>query len=130
MAARKLSRPNRTERTSKTRERLRAPAAPTRKVKRSVAGQMLDAQRTMWKTGVSVWSRGSKLTMAPEAAETITKTLQLGLKKLEDVFDQRVLDSLVRNSMPTPSELRALLNRVATLEALVSQMAQRRGKTS
>jgi hypothetical protein len=30
--------------------------------------------------------------------------------------------------MPTPSEIRALLDRVAKLEVLVSHMAQRRGK--
>lgn len=96
--------------------------------KRGVAEQMLDVQRTMWKTGVSVLSHGSKLTMAPVAAEKITKTLQVGMKKLEDVFDQRVLDSLARNSMPTPREVRALQDRVAKLEVLVSRLVSRRGK--
>lgn len=128
MAVRKLPRANRAEPIPKSRKRSKAPAMPTTKEKRGVAGQMLDAQRTMWKTGVSVLSHGRKLTMAPVAADTITKTFQAGLQKLEDVFDQRVFDSLARNSMPTPSELRALLDRVAALESLVSQMPRPRGK--
>ena len=68
------------------------------------------------------------MTLAPAAADNITKSLQVGLKKLEDVFDQRVLDSLTRNSMPAPGEIRALIERVAELEVLVSHMAQRRGE--
>jgi hypothetical protein len=131
MVAKKRLTQNRAKRPLKT--KAATPAAPATqdlkpKSKRGLAGQMLDVQRTMWKTGVSVLTRGSKLTLAPVAADKITKSLQVGMKKLEDVFDQRVLDSLTRNSMPTPSEIRALLDRVAKLEVLVSRMAQRRGK--
>jgi hypothetical protein len=130
MVAKKLLKKNRGKLPLKTSA---TPLSPTTqelkpKSKRGLAGQMLDVQRTMWKTGVSVLSRGSKLTLAPVAADKITHSLQVGLKKLEDVFDERVLDSLTRNSMPAPSEIRALLDRVAKLEVLVSRMAQRRGK--
>jgi hypothetical protein len=121
---------SRAKRPLKTKVTPAAPAAHelTPRSKRGVTEQMLDVQRTIWKTGVSVLSRGSKLTLAPVAADKITKSLQVGLKKLEDVFDQRVLDSLTRNSMPAPSEIRALMDRVAKLEVLVSHMRQRRGK--
>src|ERR1700687_3649885 len=102
------------------------PAAP--RSKRGVAAHMLDAQHTLWKTGLSVLSHGSKLAMAPAGAGRITESFQGGLKKLEEVFDQRVLDSLARASVPSPSEMRELIDRVAELEVLVRRLARRRGK--
>ena len=73
-------------------------------------------------------SRGSKLAMSPRRTGMITESLQGGLRKFEAVFDQRVLDSLARASMPPPGEMRDLMNRVAALESAVQKMARARGK--
>jgi hypothetical protein len=87
---------------------------------------MFDAPRSMWDAGLSVISRGSKLVTSPGGA-AISESLQGGLKKLEEVFDQRVLDSLKRASVPTAKQLHELLERVAALEKTVSRLT-RRGK--
>jgi len=100
-------------------------AAPPR---RGVAAQMFDAPRSMWDAGLSVLSRGSKLVASPVAAGAITESLQGGLRKLEEVFDQRVLDSLARASMPTAKQLHELLGRVDALEKKISRLNRRGGK--
>jgi hypothetical protein len=92
-----------------------------------MAAQVLDAPRSVWDAGVSMLSRGSKMVASPGTG-AFTESLQGGLKKLEEVFDQRVLDSLSRASMPTPSELRKLSERVESLEKLVSRLKRRGGK--
>jgi Poly(hydroxyalcanoate) granule associated protein (phasin) len=94
---------------------------------RGMAAQVLDAPRSVWDAGVSMLSRGSKMVASPGTG-AFTESLQGGLKKLEEVFDQRVLDSLSRASMPTPSELRKLSERVESLEKLVSRLKRRGGK--
>jgi hypothetical protein len=96
---------------------------------RGVAAQVFDAPRSVWDAGLSVLSRGSKMVTSPGAAGTITESLQGGLRKLEEVFDQRVLDSLTRASMPSPEELRLLRERVASLEKTVARLKRRAGKT-
>jgi hypothetical protein len=100
------------------------------KVRRNggVAADMLDMQRNLWKAGLSVLSRGSQLAASSSGATKITESLQGGLKKLEEVFDQRVLDALARASMPSPREMRELLQRVAELDEMVRRLARRRGK--
>jgi hypothetical protein len=92
-----------------------------------MAAQVLDAPRSVWDAGVSMLSRGSKMVASPGAG-AFTESLQGGLKKLEEVFDQRVLDSLSRASMPTPGELRKLHERVEALEKLVNRLKRRGGK--
>jgi hypothetical protein len=99
------------------------------RTRRGVAAQMFDAPRSVWDAGLSVLSRGSKMVTSPGGAGTITESLQGGLRKLEEVFDQRVLDSLTRASMPTPGELRLLRERVASLEKTVARLKRRSGKT-
>jgi hypothetical protein len=76
-----------------------------------------------------VFSRGSKLVASQGGAGAIAESLQGGLKKLEEVFDQRVLDSLTRASVPTPKELRELVERVASLEKTVARLSRRGGKS-
>src|SRR5271168_243469 len=95
---------------------------------RGVAAQMFDAPRHMWDAGLSVLSRGSKLMTSPAGAGAITESLQGGLRKLEEVFDQRVLDSLARASMPTAQQLHELLGRVAALEKNIARLKRRSGK--
>jgi hypothetical protein len=89
---------------------------------------MLDVQRNLWKAGLSALSRGSQFAASSSGATKITASLQGRLKKLEEVFDQRVLDSLARASMPSPREMRELLKRVADLEVQVRRLRSRRGK--
>lgn len=96
--------------------------------RRGVAAEMLDVQRNLWKAGLSALSRGSQLAASSSGATKITASLQGRLKKLEEVFDQRVLDSLARASMPSPREMRELLERVADLEVQVRRLRSRRGK--
>ena len=79
---------------------------------------LLDTPRNLWKAGVEALSGGG-LTGYPQAA------LQGGLKKLESVFDQRVLDALQRASMPSPEAIRDLEERVAALETLVRRLERR-----
>jgi hypothetical protein len=83
--------------------------------------QLLDAPRNLWKAGVEVLSAGGKLNPYPTA-------LRGGLRKLEEVFDQRVLDSLERASMPSAEVLRKLIHRVTALEAQVRRLSSRRGR--
>jgi hypothetical protein len=83
--------------------------------------QLLGAPRNLWKAGVEALSAGSKLTPYPAA-------LRGGLRKLEEVFDQRVLDSLERASMPSAQVLQRLIHRVAALETQVRRMSGRRGR--
>ena len=103
-------------------------AAASPRPRKGVAAQMFDAPRSMWDAGLSVLSRGSKLVTSPGGAGAITESLQGGLKKLEEVFDQRVLDSLSRASMPTAKQIHELLDRVQALEKTVSRLNRRGGK--
>jgi hypothetical protein len=107
----------------------KAAAPATARTRRGMAAQVFDAPRSVWDAGLSVLSRGSKMVTSPGGAGTITESLQGGLRKLEEVFDQRVLDSLSRASMPTPKELRLLQARVASLEKAVARLNRRGGKT-
>jgi Poly(hydroxyalcanoate) granule associated protein (phasin) len=84
------------------------------------AAQLLEAPRNLWKAGVEALAGQAGLAGYPQAA------LQGGLKKLESVFDQRVLDALERASMPTPEALRQLQDRVAVLEKLVRRLERRK----
>jgi hypothetical protein len=93
-----------------------------------VAAGMLDVQRNLWKTGLSVLSRGSQLAAASSGATKLTESLQGGLKKLEDVFDQRVRDALRRAGMPSPREMRELQERIAELERMLHNRTPRRGR--
>ncbi len=82
----------------------------------------------LWQVGMAALSRGRKLATSAGGATRITESLQGGLKKLEEVFDQRVLDSLARAAMPTPEEIRQLIDRVAELDARLSRLTRRRGE--
>jgi hypothetical protein len=82
----------------------------------------------LWQVGLAALSRGSKLAASAGGATRISESLQGGLKKLEEVFDQRVLDSLARAAMPTPEEIRQLIDRVAELDARLSRLTRRRGE--
>ena len=95
---------------------------------RGLTDSVLNAPQTLWKTGLSVLSRGGKLAAAPVRRRVISESVQDGLRKLEGVFDQRVLDSLARASMPAPQELRDLIDRVAALELAVRGSGRLRGK--
>ena len=101
---------------------------PTAHRRSSTATGVLDLQRNLWTAGLKVLSRGGKLAASSSGATRITESLQGGLKKLEEVFDQRVLDSLARAFMPTPRELRDLTDRVAKLEAQLGLLTRRRGE--
>jgi hypothetical protein len=103
-----------------------APAASRSRM--SPAKQMLDVQRNLWKAGFDALSRGGKLAASSTGAARIAGSLQGGLKKLEEVFDQRVIDSLARAAMPSPGELRDLMNRVAKMEAQLRLRSRRRGE--
>jgi hypothetical protein len=81
---------------------------------------LLDAPRNLWRAGVEALSSGAAIANYPQVA------LQGGLKKLESVFDQRVLDALERVSLPSPQELRQLVGRVAALEKRVEQLSRRK----
>ncbi|SRR6266567_7625422 len=59
---------------------------------------------------------------------SIAESLQGGLKKLEDVFDQRVLSSLSHAGMPSPAEIRELMERVELLSAQVKRLSRGRSK--
>jgi hypothetical protein len=56
----------------------------------------------------------------------VTDSLQGGLKKLEEVFDQRVADALTRLGMPSPELLRELIARVDALTEIVQADAKLR----
>ena len=94
----------------------------------NTATDVLDLQRNLWSAGLKALSRGGKLAASSSGATRITESLQGGLKKLEEVFDQRVLDSLVRACMPSPRELRDLTDRVEKLEAQLGLLTRRRGE--
>ena len=130
--SRKNARPGRRNRTggsnAKPKPRKAAGGSAAPRTRRGVAAQMFDAPRSMWDAGLSVLSRGSKLVASPVAAGAITESLQGGLRKLEEVFDQRVLDSLARASMPTAKQLHELLGRVDALEKKISRLNRRGGK--
>jgi hypothetical protein len=85
----------------------------------TVTAQLFDTPRNLWKAGVEVLSAGTRLSPYPTA-------LRGGLRKLEEVFDQRVMDALGRASMPPPELLRQLADRVAALEAQVRRLSGRR----
>ncbi len=87
-----------------------------------------EGQGNLWQVGLAALSRGGKLAASAGGATRITESLQGGLKKLEEVFDQRVLDSLARASMPSPEELRQLIDRVAELDARLTRLTRRPGK--
>jgi hypothetical protein len=89
-----------------------------------VAAQILGAQRKLWKAGVDAFS-GSKV---GGSTASIAESLQGGLRKLEDVFDQRVLSSLSHAGMPSPAEIRELMERVELLSAEVRRLSGRRSK--
>jgi hypothetical protein len=91
-------------------------------------GGMFDVQRKLWKTGLSVLSRGSQLASASGGASKLTESLQDGLKKLEEVFDQRVHDALRRIGIPTEQELRELRARLTELERAVQRLTPPRGR--
>ena len=106
---------------SKTSRRRRKPAAP------DVASQFLGAQRKLLSAGLSAISRGSK-SVAPMGTTAIAESLQGGLKKLEEVFDHRVLNSLASAGMPSPAELCKLIERVEALAADVERLKRKQGK--
>lgn len=106
---------------SKSSTRRRKPAAA------DVASQFLGAQRKLLSAGISAISRGSK-SMAPMGTSAIAESLQGGLKRLEEVFDHRVLNSLASAGMPTPAELCKLIERVEALAAEVERLKRRQGK--
>ena len=85
----------------------------------TMTAQLFDTPRNLWKAGVEVLSAGRRLNPYPAA-------LRGGLRKLEEVFDQRVMDALGRASMPPPELLRQLADRVAALEAQVRRLSGRR----
>jgi hypothetical protein len=90
-----------------------------------MAAQLLSAQRKLWQAGVDVISRGGKV---GASTTSIAESLQGGLKKLEDVFDQRVLSSLSHAGMPSPTEIRELMQRVELLSAQVERLSRGRSK--
>jgi hypothetical protein len=89
-----------------------------------MAAQLMGAQRRLWKAGVDALARGRKAGAALNPS-SFTESLQGGLKRLEDVFDQRVLTSLAHAGMPSPVEIRQLMERVESLSAQVSRLSQR-----
>jgi hypothetical protein len=91
-------------------------------VQPGVAAQLLGAQRKLWKAGVDALS-ASKM---GGSTASIAESLQGGLRKLEDVFDQRVLTSLSHAGMPSPAEIRQLMKRVEILSAEVKRLSSRR----
>ena len=99
-----------------------SPAPPV-----GMATQIFGAQRKLWDAGLSALSRGSKVGGSMGGA-VITESLQGGLKKLEEVFDQRVLNALAHAGMPTPAELCKLLERVEILSAEVSRLKRKQTK--
>jgi hypothetical protein len=92
-----------------------------------IAKQILGVQRNLWNAGLSALSRGAKAGSSI-GGTVITDSLHGGLKKLEDVFDERVMNSLTRAGMPSPAELSKLLERVEALSAEISRLKRRRSK--
>jgi hypothetical protein len=92
-----------------------------------VTAQIFGAQRKLWSAGVTALSRSGKIA-GPMGGTAIAESLQGGLKKLEEVFDQRVLSSLAHAGMPSPNEIRQLMERVESLAAEVDRLSRRRSK--
>ena len=92
-----------------------------------VAAQILGAQRKLWNAGVTALSRGTKAA-SPMGTAAIAESFHGGLKKLEEVFDQRVLASLANAGMPSPRELCELVERVEHLSAEVRRLSRARPK--
>jgi Poly(hydroxyalcanoate) granule associated protein (phasin) len=92
-----------------------------------VTAQILGAQRKLWNAGVSALARGRKAAV-PMPTAAIAESLQGGLKKLEEVFDQRVLGSLAHAGMPSPKEMCELMERVEALSAEVKRLSRKRGR--
>jgi hypothetical protein len=92
-----------------------------------VAAQILGAQRKLWNAGVTALYRGRKAA-SPIGTAAIAESFQGGLKKLEGVFDQRVLNSLANAGMPSPRELCELVERVEHLSAEVRRLSRTRAK--
>ncbi|MET0985295.1 MAG: phasin family protein [Steroidobacteraceae bacterium] len=90
-----------------------------------MTSQIMDAQRKLWEVGASALARGSKLG-GPISPGALAESLQGGMKKLEEVFDQRVLNSLSHAGMPSPQELRELMERVDSLSAKVERLSRAR----
>lgn len=117
---RKSSRPKpkKTRRTHSTHERPEPDG---------VAAHLMDAQRKLWQTGASAITRGAKLSESIRPA-AFAESLQGGIRKLEEVFDQRVLNALSNAGMPSPEEIRALQQQVASLSAEVKRLNRKRSK--
>ncbi|MET0659869.1 MAG: phasin family protein [Steroidobacteraceae bacterium] len=86
-----------------------------------MTSQIMDAQRKLWEVGASALARSSKLG-GPISPGALAESLQGGMRKLEEVFDQRVLNSLAHAGMPSPEELRDLVERVDSLSAEVARL--------
>jgi hypothetical protein len=89
----------------------RKSAEPSVNRAKGMATQLLGAQRKIWNS------------MGPTV---IAESLQGGLKKLEEVFDQRVLNALSNAGMPSPAEICRLIERVETLTAEVERLKRKR----
>lgn len=87
----------------------------------------MGAQRKLWQAGASALARGGKIG-GPISPAALAESLQGGIKKLEEVFDQRVLNSLSHAGMPSPQEMRDLMERVASLSAEVKRLSGKRSK--
>ena len=91
-----------------------------------MARRLIDAQRGLWQAGVSRLQRAGESAF-PGGSDGISNAVQGGIKKLEDVFDQRVIAALLRAGMPTVEELQRLGLRVEKLSEQLTDLSKRVG---
>lgn len=123
MTPRPTKRAQRAKRRAKTAVRSSRPPRPAPAATASVASQILGARKKIWNAGVNAFSRTPGLSIP--MPRTAIESFQGGMKKLEEVFDQRVLSSLARAGMPSPREIAKLKEQVAQLAAELAHLRRK-----
>jgi hypothetical protein len=85
-------------------------------------GRIFDLQRKVWKAGSAAARSAADNPASKLIKEGVADSVQGGLRKLEQVFDERVASALHRMAMPSPDALRALCDTVAKLRATVARL--------
>jgi hypothetical protein len=123
MTSKPTKRASRAKRGAKIAGRTSRRPKPTPDATGSVAAQILGARKKIWNAGVNAFSRSGGLSMP--MPRTAIESFQGGIKKLEEVFDQRVLSSLARAGMPSPGEIAKLKEQVAQLQAELERLRRK-----
>jgi len=88
--------------------------------------KLFNLQRKLLRAGADAALSAVDNPASRRVKEGVTESLQGGLRKLEEVFDQRVAAALNRLGMPSPGLLNELIQRVDALTAATSVTAKRR----